>query len=101
MRDRTESAADLESRTEQKRSELAHKIASLMGSKEKWVTDVPGLTLVPTPPHPSQTRRRMGHPQQLNLNFEAIYQSEGGPPAIASCRPCPKIRLLYNPVVGR
>jgi hypothetical protein len=46
MRDRTESAPDLESRTEQKRSELAHKIASLMGSKEKWVTDVPGLTLV-------------------------------------------------------
>ena len=46
MRDRAESAPDLESRAEQKRSELAHKIASLMGSREKWVTDVPGLTLV-------------------------------------------------------
>jgi AraC-like DNA-binding protein len=46
MRDRIESPPDLESRVEQKRSELAHKIASLMGSKEKWVTDVPGLTLV-------------------------------------------------------
>ncbi len=46
MRDRTKSAPELESRAEQKRSELAHKIASLIGSKEKWVTDVPGLILV-------------------------------------------------------
>jgi len=46
MRDRTESAPQLETRAQQKRSELAQKIASLMGSKEKWVTDVPGLILV-------------------------------------------------------
>jgi AraC-like DNA-binding protein len=46
MRDRTKSAPELEIRVEQKRSELAHKIASLIGSEEKWVTDVPGLILV-------------------------------------------------------
>ena len=27
------------------------------------------------PPHPSQTQRRMGHPQELRLNFEVIYPS--------------------------
>src|SRR5580704_6288612 len=25
--------------------------------------------------HPSQTQRRMGHPQELRLNFEVIYPS--------------------------
>ncbi|WP_394824444.1 AraC family transcriptional regulator N-terminal domain-containing protein [Pendulispora albinea] len=46
MRAHVESAPELENRARQRRAELAHKIASLMGSKEKWVTDVPGLTLV-------------------------------------------------------
>ena len=46
MKNRKESASPADDRRAQLRSELAQKIDSLMGSREKWVTDLPGLMLV-------------------------------------------------------